>query len=278
MVTFRETFRELGYVEGKTIAYEYRLSSEQEIDRSAQELVHSGVDLVIAPGTPPALALKRATAEVPIVFIAVDPVASGLVASFGHPGANATGVATLSDETGAKRVELLKELLPRAKRVGVLLNQSNSMNAVQLTSIESAAARLKLKTRLLSIRSKDDLEHVLGLVTSHQVDAMIILSDAILFAHSFLIAERALKRGLPSISAYRFFPEAGGLMSYGPDWGSLWRQCAIYVDKILKGARPADLPVQQPSRFELVVNAKTAQALKIKVPDSILSRADEVIK
>jgi len=146
MVTFRQTFRELGYVEGKTIAYEYRLSSEQELDRSAQELVHSGVNLVIAPGTPPALALKRATAEVPIVFIAVDPVASGLVASFGHPGAKATGVATLSEETGAKRIELLKELLPRAKRIGVLVNQSNSMNAVQLTSIESAAARLKLNS------------------------------------------------------------------------------------------------------------------------------------
>jgi len=274
---FRETFRGLGYVEGKTVAYEYRLAGA-DLEGTARNLAQSGVDLIVTPGTPAALAAKRATATVPIVFYVADPVTTGLIASLARPGGNATGVASLAEETGAKRVELLKELVPHARRLAVLLNPDNPANKVQLPTIKSAAQSLGLGIRVMSVRRQEDFKAAFSMVDRKRPDAMLILPDAILIAHQSEIAEHALKRKLPGIFSYRMFPDAGGLMSYGPDFGAVWRQCAVYADKILKGAMPADLPVEQPTKFELIINLKTAKALGITIPDSILLRADEVIR
>ena len=274
----RQTLRDLGYVEGQTIAYEHRRAAAKDLDRGAQELVRSGVDLLITSGTPSTLAAKRASKTVPIVFYAADPVGTGLALSLAHPGQNATGVATLSDETGSKRLELVKELLPRAAQIGVLVNLANPASLAQLNMIESTAGKLRMKMYSLGVRSEQDLERTLALVTRQHYDAIVILADGFLAAHYALIAGRMIKSGVPSISGIRQFPEAGGLSSYGADPRALWRQVAIYADKILKGAKPGNLPIEQPTKFELVVNLKTAKALGITVPESIMQRADEVIR
>jgi putative ABC transport system substrate-binding protein len=274
---FRDTLRGLGYVEGKTVGYEYRLAGE-DLEAAARELAQSGVNLIVTPGTPAALAAKRATATVPIVFYVADPVTTGLITSLARPGGNTTGVASLAEETGAKRVELLKELLPHARRVALLLNPDNPANRLQLPTIKSAAQSLGLGIRVMSVRRQEDLKAAFSMVDRKHADALLILPDAILIAHQSEIAEHALKRKLPGIFSYRMFPDAGGLMSYGPDFAAVWRQCAVYADKILKGAMPADLPVEQPTKFELIINLKTARALGLAIPESILLRADEVIR
>ena len=274
---FRDTLRGLGYVEGKTVGYEYRLAGE-DLEAAARELAQSGVNLIVTPGTPAALAAKRATATVPIVFYVADPVTTGLITSLARPGGNTTGVASLAEETGAKRVELLKELLPHARRVALLLNPDNPANRLQIPTIKSAAQSLGLGIRVVSVRRQEDLKAAFSMVDRKHADALLILPDAILIAHQSEIAEHALKRKLPGIFSYRMFPDAGGLMSYGPDFAAVWRQCAVYADKILKGAMPADLPVEQPTKFELIINLKTARALGLAIPESILLRADEVIR
>ena len=275
---FRAKLRDLGYVEGKNVVYDYRLAAPGDLLPAAQELMRSGVDLVVAVGTPAALAAKRASATVPIVFYASDPVGSGLIASLARPGGNATGVASLSEETGAKRLELLKELLPRATRVAVLANPDNPASLGQQPAVNSAAHSLGIKLLVLNVRRSEDLDAVFPVMNRKHADALLILGDPILVAQSSRIAEHAFKQKLPGIFLYRIFADAGGLMSYGPDFAAVWRQCAVYADKILKGAKPADLPVEQPTKFELVVNLRTAKAFGLTVPQSILIRADEVIR
>jgi putative ABC transport system substrate-binding protein len=274
---FRETLRGLGYVEGKTVGYEYRLAAEN-LQQAAQDLTRSGVDLIVTPGTPAALAAKHATATIPIVFYVADPVTTGLIASLARPGGNATGVASLAEETGAKRVELLKELLPHATRIALLINPDNPANRVQLPAIKSAAQSLGLGVLVMRVRRAEDFKAAFSMMDRKHADALLILPDAILIAHQSEIAEHALKRKLPGIFSYRMFPDAGGLMSYGPDFAAVWRQCAVYADKILKGAVPADLPVEQPTKFELIINLKTARALGLTIPQSVLLRADEVLR
>jgi putative ABC transport system substrate-binding protein len=274
---FRETLQGLGFIEGKTVGYEYRLAGD-DLQGAARDLAQSGVDLIVTPGTPAALAAKRATASVPIVFYVADPVTTGLITSLAHPGGNATGVASLAEETGAKRVELLKELLPHATRVALLINPDNAANRVQLPAIKSAAQSLGLRVLVMNVRRVDDFKAAFSMMDRKHADALLILPDAILIAHQSEIAEHALKRKLPGIFSYRMFPDAGGLMSYGPDFAAVWRQCAVYADKILKGAVPADLPVEQPTKFELIINLKTARKLGLTIPESILLRADEVIR
>lgn len=274
---FRDTLRSLGYIEGKTVSYEYKLASG-DLQGSAGELARSGVDLIVTPGTTAALAAKRATATVPIVFYGADPVATGLVASLARPGGNVTGVASLGEETGAKRLELLKELLPRATRVALLVNPDNPANVAQLPGIESAARRLGFKLLVANARRSEDLEAAFSLIGRKHAEALYIVPDAVLIGLQSKIIEHALKAKLPGIFSYRMFPLAGGLISYGPDFGAVWRQCAVYADRILKGAKPADIPVEQPTKFELVVNLKAAKALGIAIPESILVRADEVIR
>jgi putative tryptophan/tyrosine transport system substrate-binding protein len=275
--TFRETLHGLGYVEGKTVAYAYRLAGD-DLEGSARGLAQTGLDLIVTPGTPAALAAKRATATIPIVFYVADPVSTGLIASLARPGGNATGVASLAEETGAKRLELLKELLPRATRVALLVNPDNPANAAQMPAIKSAAHSLGLKVLVMNVQGPEDFKAAFSMMNRKHADALFILPDAILIAHQSQIVEHALKEKLPGIFSYRMFPDAGGLMSYGPSFAAIWRQCAVYADKILKGAKPSDLPVEQPTKFELVVNLKTAKALGITIPESILLRADEVIR
>ena len=274
---FRKTLGDLGYVEGKTVSYEYRLAGD-DLQVAARDLAQSGVDLIVTPGTPAALAAKRATAAVPIVFYAADPVTTGLIASLARPGGNATGVASLAEETGAKRVELLKELLPRATRLALLINPDNPANRVQLPTINSAAQSVGFRVLVMNVRRAEDFKAAFSMMDRKHANALLILPDAILIAHQPRIAEHALKRKLPGIFSYRMFPDAGGLMSYGPDFAAVWRQCAVYADKILKGAKPGDLPVEQPTKFELIINLKTARALRLTIPESILLRADVVIR
>ena len=275
---FRDKLRELGYVQGRTVQYEYRIAGADDPQIAATNLVRSGVDLIVAPGTQVALGAKRATTKVPIVFYGADPVGTGLVASLAQPGGNATGLASLGDETGAKRLELLRELLPGATRVAVLVNPDNPSSDAQQRVVEASAHRLGLKLHVTSVRSRSDIGGALSSINRKHVDALIILPDVFLMAHNVQIAEYALKARVPSVFAYRMFPDAGGLMSYGPDFDAVWQRCAIYADKILKGATPAELPVEQPTKFELIVNLKTAKALGITIPESVLLRADEVIR
>lgn len=277
---YRNALRELGYVEGKTIQFEHRLGSADPngFDVAAKQLARSKVDVIFAVGTPAALAARKATKTIPILFYVADPMGIGLVASLARPGENATGVASMAEETGAKRIELLKELLPRAARIGVLANPDNPATARQLEVMKSAADSLSVKLQTLPIRRVGDLKQVLSVSSKQRIDGLVTISDPILNANQKLLAQHALENKIPSITAFRGFAETGGLISYGPDYRELLRRCAVYTDKILKGARPGALPVEQPTKFDLAVNLKTARTLGIKIPESIMLRATEVIR
>jgi putative ABC transport system substrate-binding protein len=269
--------RGFGYIEGKSVNYEYK-SGHDDLQRAADALARSGVDLIVTPGTTAAHAAKRATTTVPIVFYGADPVGTKLIASLGRPGGNVTGVASLGEETGAKRLELLRELLPHSTRIALLVNPDNPATVSQLPGMEAASMRLGFKLFVADVRRSEDLKAAFATVERKHADALYIVPDAVLIGLQSEIIDRSLKAKLPGIFSYRMFPLAGGLISYGPDFGAVWRQCAEYADKILRGAKPADLPVEQPTKFELVVNLKAARALGIAVPESILVRADEVIR
>ncbi len=277
---YRNALRELGYVEGKTIQFEHRLGSADPngFDVAAKQLAQSKVDVIFAVGTPAALAARKATKTIPILFYVADPVGTGLVTNLAHPGENATGVASMAEETGAKRIELLKELSPRAARIGVLANPDNPATARQLEVMKSAAGSLSVKLQTLPIRRVGELQQVLSVSSKQSIDGLVTISDPILNANQKLLAQHALEHKIPSITAFRDFAQAGGLMSYGPDYRELLWRCAVYTDKILKGARPGALPVEQPTKFDLVVNLKTAKAIDIKVPESIMLRATDVIR
>jgi putative ABC transport system substrate-binding protein len=276
---FLETLQKLGYIVGKTVTLEPRLAPKAEdLQHVAQEFVAAGVDVLVAAGTPAALAARRVTETIPIVFVVGDPVASGLVTSLGRPGGNATGLATLAGETGAKRLELLKEALPHATRIGVLMNPDNPATSPQIKLIEEAAPRFGFKLRILSARGGKDLGEAFAQASRQQIDALIMIPDPILIANMESVAQRALKIGVPSIFESQVFAKSGGLISYGPSYRDLWRACAVYADKILRGMKPGELPVEQPRVFEVVVNLQTAKALGVTIPESILARADEVIR
>jgi putative ABC transport system substrate-binding protein len=276
--SFRKTLESLGYVEGKNVAYVYRLAAAADMPQAAHELIKSGVDLLVAGGTPAALAAKQASATVPIVFMSADPVDTGLVASLGRPGGNVTGIGTLAPELGVKRLQLLRELLPHAKRLAALTNPDNPVSAIQQRPLESAAKDLGFQLQIANVRRREDLDTALSALKRTQVDAFVIVIDAVLMGSQARIAQQGLKTKVPGIFPFRTGVEAGGLLSYGPDIPALWQQAAVIADKIFRGAKPADLPVEQPTRFELVVNLKTATVLGISVPQSILLRADEVIR
>jgi len=276
--TFRQVLDALGHVEGRNVAYDYRLAAAADMPQAAGDLLRSGVDLVVAGGTPAALAAKQASGTVPIVFVAADPVGSGLVGSLARPGGNVTGVATLAPDLATKRLELLRELLPRATRLAVLMNPDNRASVIEQHSLESAAKGLGFRVQILSVRRGEDLDGALSALNRRYVDAFVMMYDAGLVDSRARIAQHSLKGKVPGISAYRTFADAGGLLSYGADPRALWQQAAVMADKIFRGAKPADLPVEQPTRFELILNIKTATALGLSVPESILLRADEVIR
>ena len=276
-----QDLRDLGYVEGRNIELAYRFAAGQmeRLPAVAAELVALNVDVIVAVSQPAVQAAQQATRTIPIVMFGVgDPVATGLVASLARPGGNVTGLTQLSPELSAKRLALLKEVIPRVSRVAVLSNPTNPSNAPQIRDIKVAAQPLGIHLQLLETRTSQDLDGAFQVATRGRAGALITLDDLFIFTHRVSIVALAAKSRLPGIYGWPAFPEAGGLMSYGAEFRSMYRQAAVFVDKILRGARPADLPIEQPTTFELVINLKTAKALGLTIPPSLLARADQVIE
>jgi putative ABC transport system substrate-binding protein len=278
---FRQGLRDLGYVEGKNITLEYRFAAGQNerLPALAAELVQLPVDLMVTNSGAAAQAARNATATIPIVMAASgDPVRIGVVASLAQPGGNVTGLSLMVPELGGKRLELLKEALPHVSRVAVLWHVGNPASPEELRAIEAAARVLGLQLHALAVGHPDELDSVFAAMTRERVEALITLADAVLWNHRTRVVALAAQHHLPAIFDAREFADAGGLMAYGPHVPDSYRRAAVYVDKILKGAQPADLPVEQPRKFELVLNLKTTKALGIMMPPSLFLLADEVIQ
>ena len=279
---FRQGLRELGYVEGKSIILERRYA-EGRVERLpdlAAELVRLKVDVILAGLNPTIQAVKRATTTIPIVMAtSVDPVGAGLVASLARPGGNITGLSNLGHELSGKLLELLKGAVPRVSRVAFLGNPDVPHSTLAFRETQVAARVLGVELQLVEVRGKAEFESAFSAMTREHAGALIVHTPmALFFAHRKQIADLAVKNRLPAIYGNRDYVDAGGLMSYGAHLPDLYRRAATYVDKILKGAKPADLPVEQPTKFELVINLKTAKALGLTIPQSILIRADQVIQ
>ena len=279
---FRQGLRELGYIEGKNIVIEWR-SSEGKADRLpalAAELVRLKVDVIVTSGPVATRAAKEATTTIPIVMAQdIDPVGSGFVASLARPGGNITGLSTLRPEIGGKRLELLKEIVPRLSRVAVLGTSTQPGYAQQLREVELAAGAFGVKLQYLDVLSPKDIETAFRAADKGRADAVLMLVAGVVAGdHRTEIAELAVKSRLPAIYDRRAFVDDGGLMSYGTNFADLSRRAAVYVDQIVKGAKPAELPVEQPTKFELVINLKTAKALRLTIPPEVLMRADKVIR
>jgi len=276
---FEQRLRELGYVDGQNIAFEYR-DAEGKLDRLpglAAELVRLNVNVIVAASDAATRAAKEATTAIPILIAGInfDPVALGYVASLARPGANVTGVFFLHLELTAKRFDLFKEMLPRVKRVAVF---TDLVAADQLAKVEAANRSIGLKLQPLKLQNSPDLEDAFRVVMRSHAEALFVLESAVIFRVRREIAQVALKDRLPTSFAFREYVDAGGLMAYGVNFSNMFRRVAEYLDKILKGAQPADLPVEQPTKFELVINLKTAKALGLTIPPSLLARADEIIQ
>jgi len=278
---FRQGIHDRGYVEGKNVAVEYRWA-EGKYDRLpdlAAELVRLKVDVILTHGTPGTQAAKQATATIPIVMTVVgDPVGSGLVASLARPGGNITGTSILAPEVGAKRLELLKEALPRVARVAVLANADNAVNGLTVKFIEKLAQTLKTQLQQVQVRAPSEFDKAFSSMVAKRADALFVLEDAMLNDQAKQIADRAAKSRLPTMFGFGGAVDVGGLMAYEASWSELWRRSATFVDKILKGAKPAELPIEQASRFQLVINLKAAKQIGVTIPQSVLFRADKVIK
>jgi putative tryptophan/tyrosine transport system substrate-binding protein len=276
---FRQGLRELGYVEGKNINIEYLYAEawSERLSQLAEELVHRKVDLIVAPGTPAVQAAKQATNTIPIIFPGVaDPVAFGFVASLARPGANITGLTNYSPELSGKRVELFKEAFPRITRMAVLRDPRQPPDSFKETQIAGQSLALKLQS--LEIRNATDVESAFSAMSRERAEGFITLPHAVVTFHRRRILELAEKGRLPSTHSDKLWVEAGGLMSYGPDSIDIYRRAARYVDKILKGTKPADIPVEQPMKFEFVINLRTAKQLGLTIPPNVLARSDKVIK
>jgi len=277
---FRRQLREFGIVEGQNLVVEDRWA-EGKPDRLpdlAVDLVQQKVDLLLAGGTEPLRALKKATATIPIVMAASgDPVGTGLVAGLARPGANVTGLSTLAPELTGKRLELIKAIVPALSEVAILSNQANPHRLLEFAWAGNSAQVLGLRLILYTVLDAKEVPSTLLTMTRAHAQAVVLLGDPLLFAHRTEVAEIAVKSAIPLLSDQAAYVEAGALFSYSANFADLYRQAARYADQILKGAKPADLPVQQATRFELVINLKTAKALGITIPQSILLRADRVI-
>ena len=279
---FEEGLRSLGYRLGENVAIEHRFADgeKEQLPALAADLVLLGVDLIVTGYNPITLAAMKATTTIPIVMTTgIDPVRDRLVATLARPGGNVTGLAVdAGGEILGKRFQMLKETLPNLSRLGILFNPDFKHNQARLTSMIETARALGLTTIPVEARGLDALEQAFTIMVRERAQAFVMQGDSVLFNNRSKIAEMALKNRLPSASLQRELAEAGFLLTYGADIGDLYRRSAVFVDKIFKGARPADLPVEQPTKFELVINMKTAKALGITVPPSILLRADEVIE
>ena len=278
---FRQGLRELGYIEGKTIIIEYR-SAEGKLDRVpelAAELVRLKVDVILAAGDASIRALQQATRTIPIVVgTAGDLVGPGYAASLARPGGNITGLSATSPELSAKRLEILREVLPTISRVAILWNPSNPVKVQDFNEAKAGARALKLRLQSLEVRSATDFAGAFQTATRSRPDALLVLQDLLTGEYGPRIIEFTAKSRLPTMWVSKEWVEAGGLMSYGPSEPDMWRRAATYVDKILKGAKPADLPIEQPTRFELVINLRTAKTLGLAIPQSLLLRADHIIQ
>jgi putative ABC transport system substrate-binding protein len=278
---FLRGLHELGYVEGKTIAIEWRWAEDrvERFPELAAELVRLNVDVIVANGTPAIKAAKNATKSIPILMAVVgDPVGTGLVASLARPGENLTGLSILAPELSGKRLELLKEVVPKLSRVAAMLNPTNPVYRPELQETHDAARSLGLQIQPIEVSDLNTLQDGFTALSRDRVGALLVLTDAIFYSMRGRIVEYAAKSRLPAMYWGSEFTDDGGLMSYGPNTNELFRRSATYVDKILKGAKPADLPVEQPTKFELVINLKTAKQIGLTIPPNVLARADKVIK
>jgi putative ABC transport system substrate-binding protein len=273
--------RKLGWIEGKNILFERKFADNQlnRLPELAEELVRLNVDVIVTGGTLAPLAAKRATATIPIVIAAAgDPVGTKLVASLAQPGGNVTGLSLMTPDVAGKRLELLKEVVPQVSRVGIFWNGANPYPALVFRETERAAQKVGIQVISLEVRGPTDFDRAFEAAIQQRTSALISVEDPLTIDHRKQIADFAVTNRLPSMHGQGEFVRAGGLMSYGADTVDVYRRAAVYVDKIFRGAKPADLPVEQPVKFELVINLKTAKALGLTVPPALLARADEVIE
>ena len=278
---FREGLRELGYVEGRNVVIEYRWA-EGKYDRFPAligELLALKVAVIVTAGTPATLAVKKATTSVPLVMSAVgDPVGSGIVPSLSHPGGNITGLTAISTEMDAKRLQLLREVVPSVSYIALLWNSSSPLQVLAEKQVQAAAQVLRMRVLSLGVKTEEEIKSALAVMARERPDALLVLADRLLLHHRALIMDFATRHRLPGVHAYRELVEAGGLMSYGPSYADMHRRAAYFVDRILKGAKAGDLPVERPAKFDLVINMKAAKALGLTIPQSVLLRATDVIQ
>jgi putative ABC transport system substrate-binding protein len=278
---FRKALRDLGYVEGRDIAIEYRWAqgNYERLPALVSELIASGVHVIVTAGTPAAFAVKNATSSLPCVMVAVgDPVGTGLVASLAHPGGNLTGLTSIAPDLEGKRLALLREMVPALRQIAVLWNPANSFHRAAIKGVQTAAEALQIKVLLLGVRNSDGFDPAFAAVLADRPGALVVLADRVFLHGRDRIMTFAQVQRLPGVYAYRELVEAGGLMSYGPNYAEMHASAATFVDKILKGARTADLPIEQPIKFELIINLTAAKALGIEVPPSLLALADDLIE
>jgi putative ABC transport system substrate-binding protein len=278
---FRDGLRDLGYVEGKNIVVEYRWAEGkyERFPALIAELIASKVELIVTAGTPAAVAVKKAAPSTPLVMIAVgDPVGTDLIKSLAHPGGNITGLTSIASDLEGKRLELLREVLPQVSHVAVLWNPASPFQVVLEKELQAAARDLGIKVLSLGVKAAEDLDTAFAIVLKERPGALLVLADRLFLHNRARIMKFALKNRLPGVHAYVELVEAGGLMSYGPSYPGMHRRAAYYVDRILKGTKPADLPVERPAKFELVINLQTAKAIGLQIPPNVLARADRVIR
>jgi putative tryptophan/tyrosine transport system substrate-binding protein len=281
LAAFRSRMRELGWVEGRNliVVARYAEGRAARLPEVADELVRQGVDVILAGSSPGVLAAQRATSTIPIVMVTTgDPLAEGIVKSLARPGANVTGVTAIGQALNTKRLELIKEAVPGASRVGVLLDARSLYTARLVAERERAARTLALDVRLFEVREPDDFEAAFAAARTERMDALLVQTTSFFITHRKRIVELAAHSRVPAVYGEREFVDAGGLMFYGASLRDMYRDAAVYVDKILRGTKPADLPIEQPSKLELIINLKTAKALGITIPPSILVRADRIVE
>ena len=278
---FRDGLRDLGYVEGRNILIEHRWAEGkyEHFPALIDELIALKVDVIVTAGTPASLAVKKATTSIPLVMVAVgDPVGSGLVASLARPGGNLTGLVSIAPDLEGKRLELLTKVVPKLSHVAFLLNPANAFHMTSEKQARAAARVLHLEVDFVEVRAESEFDRAFQTITSHRADALVMLADRLFLHHRARIVDFVARNHLPTVYAYTELVEAGGLMSFGPSYPGMHRRAAYFVDRILKGVRPADLPMEQPMKFELIVNLNAAKTLGLTIPPSILQRADRVIE
>ncbi len=278
---FREGLRDLGYVEGKNILIEYRWA-EGKYDRFPaliSELIGQKVDVIVTAGTPASLAVKKAAPSIPLVMMAVgDPIGTGLIESLAQPGGNVTGLTSIAPDLEGKRLELLREVIPKLSHVAVFWNPANPIQVILEKEVQAAARAFRMKVLSLGVQAPEQFDNAFATIRRERPGALLVLADRLFLHNRVPIMNFATQHRLPGVYAYQELVEAGGLMSYGPSYADIHRRAATYVDKILKGRKPADLPVEQPMKFELIMNLKAAKQIGLTIPPNVLVRADKVIK